>query len=232
MVSPVIVNYSVSAGDNAELDFSVETEIVVDSAEISWALYAQSSGAPSGDALVEKLLSYGITFEEEDGTTTFTVELEQADTIELALGNYYYEAIAVDGEGKNRTLAVGLLTLTGWSSELTSRAMKLRFPELVDYDDSVLEFAISEATTAVDDTWIESDIAPARMLLAAHFAASASQDLETGGDTNISSESIGRISRSYGRAVGAERTGLLGGTTYGQRFLVLQAGSHRGPIII
>lgn len=233
MAIPTISNFSVSAGDNAVLSFEAETgEVNLNDAEVSWALYAQDEGAPTGDAIIEKLLSYGVTAESDGDITSFEIELEVADTIELALGNYYHEAILVDGNGKNLTVAIGILTLTGWSSELTSRSLKLRFPELVDIDDWALEFAIAEATLRVDSSWIAKDISKARALLAAHIATAAGMDLETGGDATITSELMGRISVSYARSGASERSALLGATTYGQRFLALMAGSHRGPIIV
>lgn len=233
MSLPVVQHFSVSAGDNAELSFIAPTGTVnLEGAAVTWSLYAQSLGVPSGDALVTKELDYGVEAENEGDDTAFTVELEQSDTESLLLGNYYHEAELVDGDGKNLTVVVGLLAVTGRSSSLTSRSLKLLYAELADYEDWVLELAIEQAVVSVGDSWIEADRVTARGLLAAHMVTAAALNSSGGSAGDITSESIGRISVSYANSSSQEKSVLLNQTSFGQQFLRYLRGSHGGPIVV
>jgi len=75
-----------------------------------------------------------------------------------------------------------------------------RFPEFEDTSDENIEFALSDAGDEVDaDVWMTKDYANGVMFLAAHFltAATTQSTTITEGEF-IKSESIGRISTTYG----------------------------------
>jgi len=232
MSLPEIHNFSVAAGDNAEISWDVTTgPIELTGATLQWDLYEQEQGLPVDTTpILTKTTDYGIEAENDGEVTTFSIEFAEEETADL-LGNYYYEVALVTGDGKNLTAAVGILTVTGLSTTLSARSLKVRFPELAIYDDTSLQFAIDNAIIMVDDSWIEEDITIARMLLAAHLVTMAAASADTEGGT-ILSESIGRLSTTYATKTSVERTAELGGTSYGQAFLRLLRASHGGPIIV
>jgi hypothetical protein len=118
----------------------------------------------------------------------------------------------------------------------TAASIKLRFKEFADVDDPVIEFAIEEARTEVDDGWTaQADIA--LVYLVAHYVASANQNASSGGDGDggtIASESIGRLSITYARtaqSTSADATDKES-TSYGRRYLEILAANFSGARII
>lgn len=101
----------------------------------------------------------------------------------------------------------------------TAQSMKLRFPEFVDIDDSVIEFALAEALLFVNG-WTKPQVIPATMYLAAHFLAVDQVSADSDG-RDITSETIGRLSTSYrvGQGVGIAD---LASTSYGKRYIQLR----------
>lgn len=231
---PELHNFSVAAGDNAILEFDIATGTVnLTGAAIAWDLYEAVEGMPvSTTPILSKELDYGIEATNDGETTEFSVELEQDDTLNLR-GNFYYEAKMVSGDGKNISLAFGLVTVTGLYAGLTSRTLRLRFPEFADNADADLEFVVAAAIAIVgdDDGWIEGDIPTARLYLAAHLVQAGTLAAETEGGA-IVSETIGRISTTYAASSSSDRVQSLQSTSYGQRFLELQRGSHGGPLVV
>lgn len=232
MALPTLLNFSVSAGDNSILEFDIETgPVQLNQAVIRFDAYAQENGVPETDTILfSKELDYGIEAESDGEVTSFAIELEQEDTANR-LGNFYYEVKMVDGDSKNFTLAAGILTVTGLSASISSRSLKLRFPELAEYADDLLEFAIALSESMVDDSWIAADIPVARMFLAAHLVSRAQADADRG-DRSISSESIGRISISYATSTSSDQVSSLKLTSYGEHYLRLMRGSHSGPVVV
>jgi hypothetical protein len=101
-----------------------------------------------------------------------------------------------------------------------------RVPELADTSSDVFELVLLEAQRRVDTTWLEGDYTTALIYLTAHLASIANQTVESGGDTSsqlITSESLGRISLSYGTggAAAAVSPSGLQATSYGLLFLGL-----------
>jgi hypothetical protein len=113
-----------------------------------------------------------------------------------------------------------------------ANSIKLRFPEFATTDDPVVEFAIEEALSQVDDTWIEGDRVLAVSLYVAHLLAIASASAGVDG-RDVVSESIGPISVTYASVVGATASGSdLGGTSYGKRYKSLARRNFPGPVVI
>lgn len=119
---------------------------------------------------------------------------------------------------------------------------KARFPAFNATANAVVEAALSEAGSMVDQTWIEADFAPARMYLAAHNLVldghgdskeAKIAGLTLAGLTNIKIGSLG---------VGLQKSGASGSkttsnstyrsTTYGQRFLDLLRRNKPGVVVI
>jgi len=101
-----------------------------------------------------------------------------------------------------------------------------RFPEFASTDDEVIELAINDASTEVDeDIWRASDYGPGVLFLAAHFLVAASQQstfiTSSGGEPAIKSESIGRLSTTYGDSVTSGSSEGMSSTEYGSRYMRL-----------
>lgn len=83
-------------------------------------------------------------------------------------------------------------------SNLTSSVnIKLLFPEFKSMPDAIVEFAIAEASSFVDSTWIETDQILALSYLTAHFLMVRRSRAESGSGQQIKSRTIGRISTTY-----------------------------------
>lgn len=96
---------------------------------------------------------------------------------------------------------------------------RTRFPEFTEdvASDAQVTQAIADAALTVDDTWLERDIEPALLHLAAHYLAAgqtAAEQVEDGGPP-IKSETIGRISTTYGDPASAIN---YKSTSYGAMF--------------
>jgi Protein of unknown function (DUF4054) len=95
-----------------------------------------------------------------------------------------------------------------------------RFPEFDETSDELIEFALADAGDGISDTiWMEKDYANGVMFLAAHFltAGTTQSEVITSGES-IRSESIGRISTTYGDAA---KSSDYASTEYGNRYLRL-----------
>jgi hypothetical protein len=115
----------------------------------------------------------------------------------------------------------------------TAVSIKTRFPEFVNVSDANIEFAIEEARLEVGSNWtVGYDLAI--VYLVAHYVASATAETaraSAGGE--VASESIGRLSVSYAQSSNAEATHAdYESTSYGQRFLEIQAKNFGGPQVI
>jgi hypothetical protein len=119
----------------------------------------------------------------------------------------------------------------------TATSIKMRFKELGDVDDPVVEFAIEDARADIGDGSnfaVNADLA--LVYLAAHYVACSVQNANSGGSGGtgaIASESIGRLSISYARdATKPEATADdKESTSYGRRYLEIVGGNFSGPVI-
>ncbi len=118
----------------------------------------------------------------------------------------------------------------------TATSIKTRFPEFSAVADAIVEFSIEEARLEVTDAWtIGADLAI--VYLTAHYVAAAitaSESGGTGGEGNIASESIGRLSISYAQtsAATAAVADDYSSTSYGRRYETLLERNFGGPRII
>lgn len=100
----------------------------------------------------------------------------------------------------------------------TAAQLKAVYPEFADIDDTVVDAAIVAAGRSVDEYWLAGDQQPAIIHLAAHYlAASGVQASATeDGGPPVKSETIGRISITYGDAASSAK---LESTNYGNMYL-------------
>ena len=110
---PAYQNFSVPEGESTTVNFDVGPDEgqTLAGAEITWSMYAQDCGAPSGDALVTKTMGSGITVT-DNLLLTFALALEREDTLDLDLGNYYHELTIKDADNNYTTPTVGIVTIT------------------------------------------------------------------------------------------------------------------------
>lgn len=117
----------------------------------------------------------------------------------------------------------------------TVSSLKLRFPEFVDVDDAVVEFAIEEAKLEVGDSW-PSGAGVALTYLSAHYVAASVARASSGGDGSngrVKSESIGRLSITYAEDSKAAATvDDKDSTSYGRRYLEILSANFSGPVIV
>ena len=117
--------------------------------------------------------------------------------------------------------------------EVSSSNMKLRFPEFADVPDAQIEFAIEEASRAIDTTWLEKDRLTAWMYLAAHYVMVSLQRAASGTGQEIASERFADFTLTY-RESKLENPGDLDdydSTAYGKRFVKLARLNHP-PIMV
>lgn len=117
MSGPVLQNFSIPAGDDVELDFTLTPANsgaeIGPGAQIYFSAFEQTFGVVAEDIppVIEKVLDHGIEITDPD-TKKFSVTVAgETDTI-LLLGNYYYEAQVVDLSGKTVTATQGIMTVT------------------------------------------------------------------------------------------------------------------------
>lgn len=80
----------------------------------------------------------------------------------------------------------------------TSLSIKNRFPVFANVPDSVVEFAIEEASLVVDGSWgTATEQLLAISYVVAHFLMVGIQRMESGSGQIVSSERIGEMSISY-----------------------------------
>ena len=119
-------------------------------------------------------------------------------------------------------------------STVTVTAIKLKFPEFADIDDAAIEFAIEEAASNVDDTWIARDKNLAWMYMAAHYLMVSISRAASGTGQQIQSERIGEISVTYAptpQPTMASPSDLTT-TPYGTRYLELANLNHPPVMVI
>jgi hypothetical protein len=102
---------------------------------------------------------------------------------------------------------------------ITAMNVKMRFPEFSDIDDSLVEFAIEEASLFISDR-IRRGAVLAHMYLSAHIIAIGDYASLTEG-REIASETFGRIHVKYATASETRAGAALGDlstTSYGRRY--------------
>lgn len=112
---------------------------------------------------------------------------------------------------------------------------KARYPEFTGVSDSLVTALVAEASTMVDDGWVETDQKPAIMAFTAHLlslegyparAANAQAPLPAGAGREVLMRKVGDVTTQYAQtgSTGGGGSGLLsslGLTVYGRRFAQL-----------
>lgn len=119
--------------------------------------------------------------------------------------------------------------------EISAANIKMRFPEFSDTPDAQVEFAIEEASRAIDDTWLEGDRLTAWMYLAAHYLMVSIQRAASGTGQEISSERFADFSITYRQSTSADKPGDLDdfeSTAYGKRYAKLAQLNHPAVLVV
>lgn len=110
-----IQHFSVSAGDDAELYFTIDTDtgITINGAEVLFEVFPQAHGIPdkTDGPIISKSTGASTIAVIESPPNHFLVSLVSTDTVDL-LHNYYFEAKVVDVNGNNTTVTKGLMCVT------------------------------------------------------------------------------------------------------------------------
>jgi len=121
----------------------------------------------------------------------------------------------------------------------TAEDFATRFPIFGDADPELVTLLLAEASGMVDQSWQEADYQPAILYLTAHLLASDSSqegdDVGSGGEGIIASESFGGMSVSYVRANAGNSSAFnseYSTTSYGRRFLKLLRMNKPGVVSI
>jgi Protein of unknown function (DUF4054) len=227
-------NFSLHVGNDTEVfydlgpdDNGLNLEFVQ---EMTWKAYDQVFGVRGmGTPLIEKAIGTGIEVT-DPLLMTFTLTLDSADTLGLA-GNYYYEVRIVADHGEITTASTGLMTVIDPGLMPNVVAFKSIFSDFESVDDTTIQIALDAAGQFVDSTWGASQV-PATMYLAAHFLSMATSTSDTSGQI-VTSESIGRISVSYGASSATgTASGTLGQTSYGTVFDTMLTAQGYGIAIV
>lgn len=116
----------------------------------------------------------------------------------------------------------------------TADELQTRYPAFADVADVTVDYWIDDAQRFVDESWTESDYAPALMALAAHNMSLAGMGTEA---TTVSSLPAGVTRFKSGSfeanftddAANARMAGSFGATRYGQEYLLLLRRNKGGP---
>lgn len=106
----------------------------------------------------------------------------------------------------------------------TAAEFKARLPAFASVDDAVVTVALTEASSRVDTTWLETDYQPAILYLAAHnltldgHGTGTEAQLGAQGLLGFQSISSGQLSVSRGSGAGQTNAGDYRSTSYGSRF--------------
>lgn len=118
----------------------------------------------------------------------------------------------------------------------TPAALVLRHPEFAAVDEAVRQYWLTDAERFVDESWSESDFAPAIMALAAHNMAMGGLAAAAGTETlpvGVTRFKSGAMDVTISEAVaGAEAKGGYQATKYGREFAALQRRNFGGPRIV
>ena len=118
----------------------------------------------------------------------------------------------------------------------TPAELILRYPAFAAVDEEVIQYWLTDAERFVDESWIETDYAPALMARAAHemaveglgTEAEATADLPAG----VTSFKSGSFSVQFSEgAANAKSAGSLSSTRYGSEFAALRRRNKFGPRI-
>ena len=102
---------------------------------------------------------------------------------------------------------------------------RTRFPEFVDVDDSVINFAIADAADDMDVVRWGNRYDTGQLFLAAHFTvlSSTNGSIKDGSVGPVQQATTGPLSVQYGSPVAKTQTdAMLTATVYGQRYLRLR----------
>ena len=113
----MIQNFTIRRNSDETLTATIESNIVGDTlvgTTIDWAVYGMTYGTVIGSpVLIFKSTNAGSITIPGSPDMVFYITMDAVDTADLALGNYYHEALIID-EGGFRTPAAfqGVMTIT------------------------------------------------------------------------------------------------------------------------
>ena len=119
----------------------------------------------------------------------------------------------------------------------TADDLKSRFPIFRAEDDETIDFALTDAARMVDDSWsAQDDFTMGRLLYAAHVLTI--EGYGAGGEARASSGALAGFSVIKSGKLTLERSNkaepVAGGidtTSFGRRFMTLQAHNRGGPVL-
>jgi hypothetical protein len=193
--------------------------------------------------------SWRVPLDSGDAIATFT-PVKTSGTVSLDSSDFSNDLARVwlsggaDGETASFTLTVvttGGRTFEEYaeigivSSNSASAALIAAFPRFADVPPASIEFWLTRAARAVDDSWAEDDRDIGQMLLAAHYLTL--QGLGTGAEAEAGANGTGDYRSIRSGAITLERfdrakngaQGELASTSYGRQWLALARANRGGP---
>ena len=114
--------------------------------------------------------------------------------------------------------------------------LKARYSAFADVNDAVVQYWLTDAERFVDESWPETDYAPALIANAAHHMAVEGMGATSAADklpAGVTSFKSGAMSVSVTESVAAARgRGGYASTRYGLAFLALQRRNFGGPRVV
>jgi len=120
----------------------------------------------------------------------------------------------------------------------TADDLQSAFPKFADVADVTVEFWLTRARRAVDESWCEDDYAMGQMLMASHLMTL--QGLGSGTEAELAAQGLSDFksvrsgSFSFTKAEGEASqaaSGELASTSYGRQFIALARANRGGPRI-
>ena len=104
-------NFAIPLGDQIDVDLDINPDVEsMVGTDITFRAYAQNTGVAIGDPILVKNLDAGL--EIADPTYGLVIiSFDEADTINLAPDNYYFEITLYDLDGARTTVTEGIMTL-------------------------------------------------------------------------------------------------------------------------
>ncbi len=201
--------------------------------------------------------SYTIPLEAGDAVASHTFEKLSGDVVidsSGRLGAVVTAWLSGGTEGEISTFRVAWITSAGRADDeeisiaiasnanllldtddADAAALKAAFPKFAAVADPTIEFWLTRARRAVDDSWCEDDRQMGEMLLAAHYLTL--EGFGTGAEAQLAAEGMagmqqirsGQLALQKSGAMADAAAGSLDSTSYGQRYLELLRQNRGGP---